>query len=262
MVLGFEARDIRMLVGFVRMGLRDRYLGSTLGTLWAVINPLLMLSIYTFVFGLVFRARIPGADTTLAYAIWLIAGYGPWLAISEGLSAATTSVTGNSSLVRNLPIKTELLPMAAIIIGMVPLLVTLPFLLVLLAIDGGFPTPAPFFLPLVLVIQIGFIVALGLFLAGLNVFLRDVQQVLPNALTVVLFLSPIFYSVEGLPRTLRLIAEVNPFFLIADGYRACLLRGEAPGLWGLGFLSVLTLALLAGGLGFFRRLQPHFDARL
>ena len=104
-VIGFDRRDAKMGLGLFRMMLRDRFLGSALGLVWAVANPLLMLGIFTFVFGFVFHSRLPGASTSMSFVLWLISGYAPWLAISEGLSNSALSVAGNSSIIKNLAFK-------------------------------------------------------------------------------------------------------------------------------------------------------------
>ena len=116
-----------------------RFLGSALGIVWAAANPVLMLGIFTFVFGVVFKSKLPGAETSLSYVIWLISGYGPWLAIAEGLSTGTSAVVANSNLVKNLKFKTEILPIAGALTGIIPLLVAILYLMALLAIDGRPP---------------------------------------------------------------------------------------------------------------------------
>ncbi len=131
---GFDRQDMTTIWNFFRMFLRDRFLGSRLGMIWAVANPVIMLSIYTFVFAFVFNSRLPGASNTLSYSIWLIAGFGPWLAISEGISSSASSIYANAGLVKNMAFKTECLPLAAVLLGMVPLLVSLLFLCGLTAI--------------------------------------------------------------------------------------------------------------------------------
>ena len=78
-IMGFDRADLGFMLNLWRMNLSDRYLGSALGGAWAILNPLLMFALFTFVFGFVFKARLPGADSTMAYSIWLICGYGPWL---------------------------------------------------------------------------------------------------------------------------------------------------------------------------------------
>ena len=138
--LGFERKDIRLILNMFKMNLKDKYLGSLLGTAWVVIQPLLTLGMYTFIFGFVFKARLPGADTTFAYAIWLISGLVPYLAISESLTNTTNCVITNSSLVKNVIFKTETLPFAASLIAFVPFLVGLIFLFILLLMEKNYPT--------------------------------------------------------------------------------------------------------------------------
>ena len=84
-MFGFNRYDIRLLINLFKMNVRDRYLGSSLGSFWAISNPLFMLALYTYIFGFVFKVKLPGAESTLAYVIWLIIGYGPWIATTEAI---------------------------------------------------------------------------------------------------------------------------------------------------------------------------------
>ena len=138
-MLGFAREDLQLTFNLFVMNIRDRYLGSSLGSAWAIANPLFMLGLYTFLFGYVFKVRLPGAETTFAYALWLISGYGPWIGTVESLSASTSAVVGASGIVKNLAIKTELLPIAATFIGVVSVGVCVIFLNVLLIADGRPP---------------------------------------------------------------------------------------------------------------------------
>jgi len=261
-VLGFGRHDLRLLFNLTNVALRDRFLGSAVGRVWALLNPLLLLLIFSFVFSFVFKSRLPGADNSLSFIIWLISGYGPWLAISEGLSTSASSIIGNSGLVKNLSFKCELLPMAASLLGLVPLGVSFLLLAVLLALGGHAPTAAWLIIPLVLVLQFTLITGLGLFLGAINVFVRDVTQILPNLLVVLLFASPIFYSVDAFPEGLQFWVQLNPFYLVSNGYRVPLMYGVLPPLWQLALLTAIALAMQVGGLAYFRRLKGYFDARL
>ena len=165
------------------MNFRDRYLGSTLGSFWAIANPLFMLGLYTFVFGFVFKVRLPGADTTLAYVVWLISGYGPWMATSEALMTSTSSVVGAAGIVKNMAFKTELLPISSAFLGLVTLTVSFSFLLILMPFADNPPTVHVVLLPAIIAIHFLFVISLGIWLAAINVFVRDTIQVLPNFLT-------------------------------------------------------------------------------
>ncbi len=244
------------------MYLRDRYLGSFVGGLWAILTPLSMLLLFTFVFGFVFKARLPGADTTLAYAIWLICGYGPWLAMNESLIASTNSIVSGSTLVKNIPMNTAMLPLAATLMGLVPLVVSLVFLFVLVVVDGNALTWHLVVLPVWIFLHFLFAAGVGFVLSSLNVFIRDVSQALPTLLMMMMFLTPIFYSIDMFPEPVRAVSEFNPIHVIVSGYRDIVLQGHFPSLLNTLYLLVLAPAVFAGGVVVFRRLKPYFDSRL
>ena len=261
-IAGFDRRDLGMLQNLFRIILGDRFLGSSLGMAWAVLSPLLLMGIFTFVFTFVFPNRLPGRNGALPFVIWLLSGYGPWLAISEGLSSATSSVVGNAGIVKNISFNSELLPIVGALLGIVPLLVAFGLILVLQLFAGDLPKLAYLSLPIVLVLQMTFVSGIGMFLGSLNVFVRDTALALPNLLTVLLFASPIFYQLSSYPSFLRPILTLNPFYVIAECYRAPILEGKFPPLWMLAYLVMVSALVFAGGLKWFQRLKSFFDTRL
>lgn len=261
-LLGFDRRDAATARNFFRMFLRDRFLGSRLGAIWAVMNPLLMLAIYTFVFGFVFKARLPGADTTLSYSIWLIAGYGPWLAIAESLNSAASSVVANASIVKNMAFKTECLPIAAAMTGVVPLAVSIVFVSVLMVLDGNVPTWHVVALIPALLITFAFLAAVGLAFAALTVFVRDFAVMLPTLLTAALFASPIFYPLESVPRILQVLSTWNPLFLISELIRQPLVYHRLPPASSWLYMTVLTLVLGLLSVRVFRRVKGSFSSMI
>src|SRR5262245_45619348 len=154
MLASFDRRDLGMLGNLCRMTLGDRYLGSAIGLAWAVLSPLLLMGIFTFVFTVVFPSRLPGREGSLPFVIWLLSGYGPWLAISEGLSSATSSVVGNAGVVKNIAFKSELLPLVGALMGIVPLLVALAIILILQLVSGELPGIGYFGLPFIIALHI------------------------------------------------------------------------------------------------------------
>ena len=202
-IASFDRRDLRMLGNLFKLTLTDRYLGSTLGLAWAVLSPLLLMGIFIFVFAFVFPGRLPGREGALPYIIWLLSGYGPWLAISEGLSVSTASVVSNAGIIKNIAFKSEVLPVVGALTGFLPLLVSLGLILILQLIAGELPSLALLSLPIAFGLQILFVSGLGLFLAALNVFVRDTALALPNLLTLLLFASPIFYPLTAYPAVVR-----------------------------------------------------------
>lgn len=262
MTLAVDRRDAAMLGNLFRMSLTDRYLGSALGVVWAILSPLFMLSIFTFVFTFVFPSRLPGREGTLPFIIWLISGYGPWLALSEGLSLATSSVVGSAGIVKNIAFKSELLPIVSSLMGLVPLGVSFALIIILKAFSGEWPSPALLILPFVIVLQFVLVSGLGLFLGALNVFVRDTQLILPNVLTMLLFASPIFYALSAYPPAVQSILRYNPFYILAECYRAPILEGQMPPLWMPVYLVLVSGLIFTAGLWWFRRLKSFFDTRL
>src|SRR6266566_8335843 len=178
--VGFDRRDMLMLSNLFRMALADRYLGSTLGVVWAFLSPLMLLGIFCFVFTFVFPNRMADSTSTLTFIIWLFSGYGPWLSISEGLSNGTTSVVGSAGIVKNIAFKSELLPIVGALLGLVPLAVSFVLIALLQLLNGTLPQPAMLILPFVILLQLVFVSGLAMFLGALNVFVRDTALILPN----------------------------------------------------------------------------------
>ena len=261
-LFGFDRVDAKLIWNFLKMHIRDKYLGSTLGSVWAIVNPLLFLGVFTFVFGYVYRIRLPGAETTLSYAIWLISGYIPWLASTEGIMAAAMSVVAAAGLVKNMAFKTEVLPISAGVTGFVPLSVGLIFLSLLLLLDGNHVSWHALFVFPVVVLQFGLVISLGFFLSAITVFVRDVGIALPNMLTIVLFATPIFYPIDMMPDIIQAVSQANPFYVISDSYRQSLVYHRIPNLLGLLYLGALALILGLLGLRAFRRVKGYFEARL
>lgn len=261
-MLGFDKRDVFLTFNFFVVNVRDKYLGSRLGSIWAIANPLIMLGIFTFVFGFVYKSRLPGAETTLSYVTWLISGYGPWLAISESIVAGSMAVVGASGLVKNLAFKTEILPFASVAMGLVPLGVSLIFLTILLIIDGNAPTWHIVWVPVVIALQFFFVAALGLWLSAITVFIRDVSIVLPNLLMVLMFATPVFYSVDMMPGIVQRLSEFNPLYIIVEGYRQPLIHHASPKAWALAYVALLSLVIFYAGLKAFRRVKGNFEGVL
>lgn len=259
-ILDFDKHDFHFIINMWRIGITDRYLGSLLGVAWAILNPLLMFALFTFVFAFVFKAKLPGADSTLEYSIWLICGYGPWLANAESLTAASNSIITNSGLVKNLSFKTEVLPIAYSLLGIAPLLVGIVFLLMLQLFSGIGWSFDLFFLPLVIFVHFLFLTSLGVLLSAITTFIRDFAIILPNLLMIALFSTPIFYPITALPSIVGQITQFNPFFIITNGYRSIILDHHSPDFVPIVILGIVSYLLLKLFLLIFRRVKNFFPS--
>ncbi len=258
----FERGDIRLIFNLFKMNVRDRYLGSSLGVAWAVLQPVLLLSVYTFVFGFVLKAKLPGAETTLSYVVWMFSGLIPYLVFSEAVNISANSVIAGSSLVKNIVFKSEALPVSATLTAVIPLAVGLLFLVVLIFVDGRQPSWHTVLIVPVVIIQFAFLVGLSFFLSATSVFFRDVIQALPTITMLFLFFTPIFYAREAMPSLAAKITFLNPLYHMVQPYRDVLLNQSVPDWRGMLYMLVLAAVLYVTGLSYFRRLKGYFEMAL
>ena len=210
--------------------LAGRYRGSVLGWSWSLLNPLLMLAVYTFVFSTVFKARWPDLQQagSLGFAINLFAGLTVFNLFSECVGKAPTLVLSQPSYVTKVVFPLELLSAVAVAAACFQACTSLVVLGAFewLAI-GGIPATA-FWLPLVWFPLLLGCLALCWLLSALGVFLRDLPQLVSVALSVLMFLSAVFYPISALPERWQPLLLANPLVLVIDQTRRVLVRGEPP----------------------------------
>ena len=247
-----------LLATLVNRELKARYRGSVLGFFWSLINPLLLLGVYTFVFSFVFRPRIAGAEP---YALFLMAGLFPWIWISGSLLEGTQSLVANAGMIRKAVFPAEILPIVSVLANLVHFLLALPVLGGALVVGrfAGFEVGGwwAVLLPAVIVLQLPLLGGLCLGLAALNVHFKDVKDIVTNLLTLWFFLTPILYPLEAVSiRPLYLVvAWLNPFTPFIRAYQALLFDGVLPP-WELWLQMLLWgAAVWAVGSWLFERLS-------
>lgn len=239
--------------------LKARYRGSLLGFVWSLVNPLLLLAVYTVVFDLVFQHRAAG---TRPYAVFLLSGLFAWIWLSTALLDGTVSLSANAGLLRKAVFPAEVLPVVSTLASLAHFLLALPVLLAALLVArllghpvGGWSVAL---LPLAIVLQLAFCTGLALALAALAVHFKDVRDLLQNLLTLLFFLTPVLYPLQALSHlpALALAVAANPVTPFVRLHQELLFYGRLPGpaLW----LQAGGLALLAWGAGswLFDRLSP------
>lgn len=228
------------------------YKRSALGVLWTLINPLLLLLVFVFIFRNVIRVDIPN------YTSYVFTGLLVWEWFNRSVSQATVVIVGNRSLIRQPGFPLSVLPPAVVMTGMLHFVLALPVLIVFLLFDGVRITIAWLSLPLLLFFQFSFTLALGYLLAGLNVAFRDTQNGLNIVLRVMFYVTPIFYSVDQVPDKIRPIYEMNPMVPILTGYRSILIDGQSPSWVSLSSVVVMILLLLPVSFRLFRHQSRQF----
>jgi ABC-type polysaccharide/polyol phosphate export permease len=246
-----QRRDL--FLNLVRTDLTVRYKTSALGTLWFILNPLLMTGMLTIVFQYVVRLDIE------RYPIFVLSALLPWMLFQEGLTNASTAITRAAALVKRSRVPRSLLALAAVGAGAVHFGFSLLVLFGLMAIEGASPTLSLMLLPFVLAIQLLCLTGLGLALAALNVVYRDVEHVLGVVLRIGFYLTPCFYPLSYIPPQWRDVYLLNPAASIIELYRRTLFDGTAGPLRIWGFAAATSTMILILGVWVFHRLEPHFD---
>ena len=251
-------RNRALLRSMARRDIQARYRGSIADALWTVLNPLLLMLTYFFVFGVVLRARF-GADTSgSGYVLYFLAGMLPWLAFSEAAGRAPYIVIEHRSWVKKLVFPLETLPVIPVISGLVTeAFAVCIYAVVLSAARGRVPLTAGW-LPVLLIPQILLTIGLAWFLAALAVYVRDLGQINGFVLTLWFFLTPICYPVASLPPWAVPILRKNPLFVLVEDYRDLLLAGNTPQVLPLVKLWVLALVVFFSGYAWFYKLRRSF----
>ncbi len=245
-----------VLVVLVDRDLKLLYKRSALGVAWALVNPLLQL----LILGLVFR-RVLGVRVE-HYAAYAFLGILVWGWFQGALVQSAGLITGSRTLVRQPGFPLALLPFVTVGVRFFHFAVALPILLGLLAWEGLAPSPAWCALPLLAAVQFALTAGLAYPLAALNVTLRDTQHVIGVLLQLMMYVTPVFYSIEAVPASLRPWFSLNPMVPLLEAWRAVLLRGQWPDAGALLALAALAAALVALGRVVFARQAHRFVEEL
>lgn len=247
----------RELIGvLVARQLKLRYRGSALGFLWTLLNPLLSMLVYTLVFSLYLRIGID------KYPAFLFAGLLPWLWFSSSIQQGVTSILDGSGLVTKSRFPAEVLPVAALTANTINFVLTLPLLLGLLLVFGVKLDATVLLLPVLMGFEYVFALGLVLLASAVNVFFRDLQHILFHLLTLLQFVTPIFYSLAFVPEPLQFLAQLNPLAILIGSFQDVLFFGRLPNPWSLSALLVLSGLVVWLGATYFNRHKASFAEAL
>ncbi len=252
-------RQRTLLKRMVWREISSRYRESALGTVWAVVNPLLMLSIYTLVFGFIMKSRWPGqGENKLLFAITLFAGLIVNTLFAETVNRCTTVITENSNYVKKVVFPLEMLPLVVLGSAVFHAVVSLIILIVANVLVGTGLHWTMLLLPVVMGPILLTSAGLGWILASLGVFLRDASQVVGFLTALLMFLSPIFYPVTAFPESVRPLLFLNPLSLPVVQVRMVAIDGSWPHAHVIVYAYLIGLAVAAVGLWFFERTRRGF----
>ena len=239
--------------GSVRRQFTARYVGSALGAAWNVIQPAITVLIYTVIFGSIMKAKLPGIDDKLAYGVYLCAGMFTWLLFAEIVGRMSTVFIENANMMKKTSFPRITLPAIVALSSLANFAVVFGLFLVLLLVTGRFPGWELLWSVPLLVIETALAVGLGMIAAVLNVFFRDVGQLVGIVLQFWFWLTPIVYLPTIVDEPYRDWFDLNPVYPLILGFQQLIVLGGDPPWQAIAWVGVIALVALAGGYAIFRR---------
>ncbi|WP_295406219.1 ABC transporter permease [uncultured Thiocystis sp.] len=246
-LLDVSSMNLLLLLDFTRQDFVDRYSGSALGALWAWIHPLVMIFIFTVIFANVMGARLPGVAGNYSYAIYLVSGLLPWMAFANTITRGSTVFLDKRHIIGKIPIALAYLPLYIVVSEGIAFAISLLIFMVFMLIIGAFPGKSFLLLPFIFLLQQIFAFGLGLLFGVLNVFLRDIKEMVGILLTFWFWLTPIVWVPDVAPPLVQQMQDsFNPAYLFIAAYHGILVHGQMPdfdALFRLVLIAHITLLL-------------------
>lgn len=249
-----------LILTLAKREIRGRYKGSVFGLMWSFLSPLLLLSVFTFVFGEIFQARWAGSDRAggLDFAAAMFAGYLIHLFFSECIGRAPSLILGNVNYVKKVRFPLEVLAVVTVISALFHLLAAYIILLILIFLSGWQMGWTVLLGPVVLLPLILLVLGFTWALSALAVFLRDIEQLIVPILTAMLFLSPVFYPLSSVADRFLVIYQINPLTMIIETMRGVLLHQQLPNWEAFLIYTLISVLVMALGHAFFQMTRRGF----
>lgn len=223
-----------------------------MGVLWLFIQPLFMIIVYSFVFSVVLKVKIPGVNNAYHFALYLMAAMMPFLAFQEAVQSASNSLFVNRSLLHKSTLPALLLPIVPILVTVITEIIALSMVVIAAYLLMDKISFYLMLIPLLIGVRFLLSVAFGYIVATLSVFIPDLKQGLNLLLTIILFLTPVFYPVEMIPEQYLPYNNWNPFFHLLDAYRSIIISAQPPS-FQIVYVSLFAVSMTLLAIIFFQK---------
>jgi lipopolysaccharide transport system permease protein len=251
-------RRFDLILTLTKRELTARYRGSTLGMLWTLLTPIVMIAIFTIIFSGIFKAKFGDSSSQWDYALYLFCGLLPWNAFQESVQLSSTTIVGHTNLVKRVVFPLETLPISLSLAAIANQVFGTIVLLVAITILRHQLQATLVFLPLILIPQLVATLGCAWFVASVGVFIRDIVQGLTLVLMAWMYLTPIIYPESLVPPAYRGVINLNPFTALVRNYRRILLEGAAPDWAGLVYFTAFSVIVFLLGYWWFARTRKNF----
>lgn len=237
----------------IKNELRSRFIRSKLGALWMIIHPLAQVLIFALILSEVLSAKLPGVDNKYAYSLYLMAGTLGWSLFAETINKCVGLFVDNANMLKKMSFPRICLPLIAAGTTLVNNVLLLVAIFGVFAVLGHLPGSEVVWLPILIAVTLLLALSLGMILGVLNVFMRDIGQVVPVILQALFWMTPVVYMLSILPESYRRIFSLNPLYPLITSYQNVLVFNRPPLFRELAVLVCVSLVMLLAGLVMFRR---------
>ena len=249
----------RLIISLVEREIHSRYKGSIFGIFWVLLNPVFLLLIYTFVFSIVLKTRWDGQiNSTRSFALILYAGLIVFNFFSECIAKSPSLITANVNLVKKVVFPLEILPIVTVGAALFHLTINLFAWFIFYFIFIGLPSVGSLLFPIIFLPLVFFTLGAIFFISSLGVYLRDINQIIGLLITMLLFLSPIFYPISAIPAEYQILLMLNPLTTGIEMSRDVLLMGIMPNVYPYMCYLIFSLLVFSLGLRWFEKTRIGF----
>jgi lipopolysaccharide transport system permease protein len=248
----------KLIIQMVYREIIGRYKGSVFGLAWSFFNPIMMLLVYTFVFSVIFKAKMGGSDSKTLFATMVFVGVIVLNLFAEVLNRSPNLIIDNVNYVKKVVFPLEVLPVIVLLSSFFHALISFSVLIIAYVVINGHLNWTIIFTPLVFFPLVLITLGLSWVLSALGVYLRDIGQSIGILVTVLMFLSPVFYPISAVPDEFKALIMANPLTYIIDQAREVIIWGHLPDWYGLGIYTIVAVLVFWLGFVIFQKTRKGF----